>query len=186
MRATIPTNFVPKTAPPPALAARPAVLPVEDFCPEGDEATGFQHDRTTDALAKILEAFVAKELQPWVKTFPDDFYAQLENGDCLLHYLNEFRHNRPLPAILTAGYGGSGKSTVLKHYTTYKQPCKTYFSGDLSVGNFGKTSLILCEEAEKDSCKTLSLNKVKDMNLILKPRTLYSVHSGHRKKPHHR
>jgi hypothetical protein len=92
-----------------------------------------------------------------------DFYAQLENGDCLLHYLNEFRHNRPLPAILTAGYGGSGKSTVLKHYTTYKQPCKTYFSGDLSVGNFGKTSLILCEEAEKDSCKTLSLNKVKDM-----------------------
>ena len=33
--------------------------------------------RTTDALAKILEAFVAKELQPWVKTFPDDFYAEL-------------------------------------------------------------------------------------------------------------
>lgn len=42
-----------------------------------DEATGFQRDRTTDALAKILEAFVAKELQPWVKTFPDDFYAEL-------------------------------------------------------------------------------------------------------------
>jgi hypothetical protein len=24
-----------------------------------------------------LEAFVAKELQPWVKTFPDEYYAQL-------------------------------------------------------------------------------------------------------------
>jgi P63C domain len=42
-----------------------------------DEATGFQRDRTRDALARILEAFVAKELQPWVETFPDDYYAQL-------------------------------------------------------------------------------------------------------------
>jgi hypothetical protein len=23
-----------------------------------------------DALARILEAFIAKELQPWIKTFP--------------------------------------------------------------------------------------------------------------------
>jgi hypothetical protein len=42
-----------------------------------DEATGYQRDRTKDALAKILEAFIAKELQPWVKTFPDDYYAEL-------------------------------------------------------------------------------------------------------------
>lgn len=42
-----------------------------------DEATGYQRDRTKNALAKILEAFVAKELQPWVKTFPDEYYAQL-------------------------------------------------------------------------------------------------------------
>jgi hypothetical protein len=42
-----------------------------------DEATGFQRDRAKDALAKILEDFVAKELQPWVKTFPDEYYAQL-------------------------------------------------------------------------------------------------------------
>jgi hypothetical protein len=41
------------------------------------EATGYQRDRTWDSLAKILEAFVAKELQPWVKTFPDEYYAQL-------------------------------------------------------------------------------------------------------------
>lgn len=42
-----------------------------------DEATGYQQDRAANALAQILEAFVAKELQPWVKTFPADFYEQL-------------------------------------------------------------------------------------------------------------
>lgn len=42
-----------------------------------DEATGYQKDRASDALSRILEAFIAKELQPWVKTFPDEFYAQL-------------------------------------------------------------------------------------------------------------
>lgn len=42
-----------------------------------DEATGYQKDRANDALAKILEAFIAKELKPWVHTFPNDFYEQL-------------------------------------------------------------------------------------------------------------
>lgn len=42
-----------------------------------DEATGYQKDRARDALSKILEAFVAKELQPWVKTFPTDFYEHM-------------------------------------------------------------------------------------------------------------
>jgi hypothetical protein len=42
-----------------------------------DEATGYQKDRIRAELAKILEAFVAKELQPWVKTFPAEFYEQL-------------------------------------------------------------------------------------------------------------
>lgn len=42
-----------------------------------DEATGYQKDRASDALAKILEAFISKELQPWVRTFPSDYYEQL-------------------------------------------------------------------------------------------------------------
>jgi hypothetical protein len=42
-----------------------------------DEATGFQRDRAQDALAKILEDFIAKELRPWVRTFPEEFYEQL-------------------------------------------------------------------------------------------------------------
>ncbi len=42
-----------------------------------DEATGYQNDRASDALAKILEAFIAKELKPWVHTFPNEFYENL-------------------------------------------------------------------------------------------------------------
>jgi hypothetical protein len=42
-----------------------------------DEATGFQRDRARDALARILEAFIAKELQPWVRTFPTEFYQEM-------------------------------------------------------------------------------------------------------------
>jgi hypothetical protein len=42
-----------------------------------DEATGYQKDRANNALAKILEAFIAKELRPWVHTFPNEFYEHL-------------------------------------------------------------------------------------------------------------
>src|SRR5204862_425161 len=39
-----------------------------------DEATGHQRDTERDELAKILEAFVAKEIQKWIKTFDLEFY----------------------------------------------------------------------------------------------------------------
>lgn len=42
-----------------------------------DEATGFQVDRKRDALAQILEAFIAKELQPYVSTFSVEYYQEL-------------------------------------------------------------------------------------------------------------
>lgn len=42
-----------------------------------DEATGYQAAREKDALAKILEAFVAKELRPWMKTFPNAYYEEI-------------------------------------------------------------------------------------------------------------
>ena len=41
-----------------------------------DEATGYQDFRARDALAKIIERFVAKEIQPYVRTFPAEFYKQ--------------------------------------------------------------------------------------------------------------
>src|SRR5271154_1483823 len=42
-----------------------------------DEATGYERDRVAGSLARILEAFIAKELQPWVRTFPAAYYEQL-------------------------------------------------------------------------------------------------------------
>ena len=42
-----------------------------------DEVTGYQKDRPRDALAKIFEAFVSKEIQRWMKRFPAEFYENL-------------------------------------------------------------------------------------------------------------
>jgi hypothetical protein len=42
-----------------------------------DEATGYEKDRVAGSLARILEAFIARELRPWVQTFPSDYYEQL-------------------------------------------------------------------------------------------------------------
>lgn len=42
-----------------------------------DEATGYQADRAKDALAKILEHWIAKELRQWVQTFPPEYYLEL-------------------------------------------------------------------------------------------------------------
>jgi hypothetical protein len=42
-----------------------------------DEATGYQYDRDRNALYKILDAYVAKELLPWAKRFPDEYYQEL-------------------------------------------------------------------------------------------------------------
>jgi len=63
------------------LAERAAVLQ-HGFATVGiialvDEATGYQRDRAKDALARILEAFIAKDLQPYLPTFPADYYEEM-------------------------------------------------------------------------------------------------------------
>lgn len=42
-----------------------------------DEATGYQEVRDREELHRILEAYISKELLPWAKRFPDEFYEQL-------------------------------------------------------------------------------------------------------------
>ena len=42
-----------------------------------DEATGYQNERARDELSKILEAYISKELLPWTKRFPDEFFRQI-------------------------------------------------------------------------------------------------------------
>lgn len=43
-----------------------------------DEATGFQYDREHDALQKALAMFIAKELQPWTRKFPIEFFHNVK------------------------------------------------------------------------------------------------------------
>lgn len=42
-----------------------------------DEATGYQYEREKDELQKILKAYIAEELLPWEKRFPDEFYREI-------------------------------------------------------------------------------------------------------------
>jgi hypothetical protein len=77
-----------------------------------DEATGYQDARARDALAKILEKFIAKELRKWVKTFPADFYKEMfrlralpYDGTCkkpqyIGHLTNDLIYARLAPGIL--------------------------------------------------------------------------------------
>jgi hypothetical protein len=42
-----------------------------------DEATGYQEVREKRALQVKLQAFIADDMQKWVKTFPDEFWEEL-------------------------------------------------------------------------------------------------------------
>lgn len=42
-----------------------------------DEATGFQDFRAREALARILDEFLAAELSKWAKRFPNNYYKEL-------------------------------------------------------------------------------------------------------------
>lgn len=78
-----------------------------------DEATGYQDVRAKDALARILEEFVAKELQPWIHTFPTDYYREIFRlrgldypGDTVSrpqyfgHLTNDIVYKRIAPGVL--------------------------------------------------------------------------------------
>lgn len=77
-----------------------------------DEATGYQELRSRDALALILEKFVAKELRPWIRTFPAEYYRQiyrLNNWEfdesagrpgVIGHWTNNIVYKRLAPGVL--------------------------------------------------------------------------------------
>ncbi len=77
-----------------------------------DEATGYQQIREERALAKILEKFIAKELQEWTRTFPFEFYEQIcrlkkwpdiysvKRPGVIGRYTNEFVYDRLAPGVL--------------------------------------------------------------------------------------
>lgn len=42
-----------------------------------DEATGYQEERQHNELQQLLSKYIAEELQPWAKRFPDIFYQEM-------------------------------------------------------------------------------------------------------------
>ena len=42
-----------------------------------DDATGYVVERDREELYRILEKYIARELLPWTRLFPDDFYREL-------------------------------------------------------------------------------------------------------------
>ena len=77
-----------------------------------DEATGYQDIRARTALATILERFIAKELQPWTKTFPYEFYEEIcrlkgwpstyaiKRPSVIGRYTNDIVYERLAPGLL--------------------------------------------------------------------------------------
>lgn len=42
-----------------------------------DEATGYQADRASEELQRLVEAYVVEDMRPWVRFFPDLFFKQV-------------------------------------------------------------------------------------------------------------
>lgn len=59
-----------------------------------DEATGYQSNRARNALEKILNEFISKELQKWTKTFPDEYYQEIFRLNNWAYPLTE-KHKKP-------------------------------------------------------------------------------------------
>ena len=78
-----------------------------------DEATGYQEVRDRQALQKILEMFISKELLKWTRRFPDDFYIEMfrlkkwefpkhgtSKPQVVGHYTNDVVYDRLAPSVL--------------------------------------------------------------------------------------
>ena len=77
-----------------------------------DEATGYQRIREERSLARILEEFIAKELQLYTKTFPYEFYKEIfrlkgwpgpdgqKRPILVAQYTNDFIYARLAPGVL--------------------------------------------------------------------------------------
>jgi P63C domain len=96
-----------------------------------DEATGYQRERAVDALAEILEKFIAKELRPWVRTFPTEFYQELyrlrgldfpsetvKKPQYFGHLTNDIIYKRLAPGVLSELKNKTPKNSAgrLKHH----------------------------------------------------------------------
>ena len=98
-----------------------------------DEATGYQEIRAKRALATILEKFIAKELQPWTRTFPYEFYELIyklkqwpgpdghKRPAIIGHYTNDLVYDRLAPGVLDELKRVNPKLPTGRRRTTHHQ-----------------------------------------------------------------
>jgi hypothetical protein len=78
-----------------------------------DRATGYDRLRTRETIEEILEKFVAKVLQPYVRTFPEEYYQHVyrlnswpynpdssKRPGIVGHWTNDIVYARLAPAVL--------------------------------------------------------------------------------------
>ena len=78
-----------------------------------DRATGYDRVRFRESIEEVLERFIAKELQPWVKFFPDEYYEEIfrlnvwpydatstKRPGVVGHWTNDIIYARLAPGVL--------------------------------------------------------------------------------------
>lgn len=98
-----------------------------------DEATGYQYLRARDSIEKVIDKWLVKELQPWKKYFPDDYYRRIFelNGwdldptssrrpGIVGHWTNDLVYDRLGPGLREQlhEYAGRNERGRLKHHLT--------------------------------------------------------------------
>jgi hypothetical protein len=77
-----------------------------------DECTGYQANRSSDALSGVLQTFIARELRPWTKMFPDEYYREIHRlknwpydpetsarNQLIGHFTNNIVYDRLAPGL---------------------------------------------------------------------------------------
>lgn len=77
-----------------------------------DEATGYQADRDRNELQELLSKYISKELLPWTKRFPDEFYQEMfrlrgwdyptpssQRPGIVGHYTNKYVYDHLPPGV---------------------------------------------------------------------------------------
>ena len=96
-----------------------------------DEATGYQYMRSKNAIEQIIDKWLVKELQPWKKQFPVDYYrrihelnnwpfnpASVKRPGVIGHWTNDIIYDRLGPGLREQlhDYAGRDEKGRLKHH----------------------------------------------------------------------
>lgn len=98
-----------------------------------DEATGYQYFRARNAIEQVIDKWLVKELQPWKRYFPNDYYKSIfvlngwdfdpssnKRPGIVGHWTNDLVYDRLGPGLREQlhEYAGRDNNGRLKHHLT--------------------------------------------------------------------